>query len=55
MSNVPAGMLANIVLTESAEYRDYEKGFPPLLKRDGDEFVTNDDARHGAARMSAAS
>ena len=33
MSDVPVVMLVNIVLTESAEYRDYEKGFPPLLER----------------------
>lgn len=33
MSDVHVVTLASILLTESAEYRDYEKGFPPLMVR----------------------
>ena len=37
-------MLANLTVHDAAEYRKYEKGFFPLLKRHGGEFVTFDDA-----------
>lgn len=46
MADVPVFMLANVVLKDAAEYRKYEKGFFPLLKRYGGEFVTYDDAPH---------
>jgi len=46
MSDVPVYLLANIVVKDAAEYRKYEKGFFPLLRRYGGEFVTYDDAPH---------
>ena len=44
MSDVPVTMIANLVVEDPARYREYEKGFFPLLKRHGGEFVTFDDA-----------
>ena len=44
MTEVPAFMLANLVVKDAFEYRQYEKGFFPILKRYGGEFVTYDDA-----------
>ena len=41
--SVPVFVLANLVVQDAAEYRKYEKGFFPLLKRHGGEFVTYDD------------
>jgi uncharacterized protein (DUF1330 family) len=41
---LPVYVLANLVVLDAAEYRKYEKGFFPLLKRHGGEFVTYDDA-----------
>ena len=41
--SVPVFVLANLVVQDAAEYRKYEKGFFPLLKRHGGEFVTFDD------------
>lgn len=43
MSDAPVFMLANLVVQDATEYRNYEKGFFPLLKRHGGEFVTFDD------------
>lgn len=43
---VPVYMLANLEITDPAEYRKYEKGFFPILKRYGGEFVTYDDQPH---------
>ena len=43
MSDVPVYMLANLVVADADRYRQYEKGFFPLLKRHGGEFVTFDD------------
>lgn len=42
-SPVPAYMLANLLVTDAAQYRMYEKGFFPILKRYGGEFLTYDD------------
>jgi len=36
-------MIANLVVTDVDEYRKYEKGFFPILKRFGGEFITVDD------------
>jgi uncharacterized protein (DUF1330 family) len=44
MPDQPVFMLANLIIQDAAEYRKYEKGFFPLLKRHGGEFVTFDDA-----------
>ncbi len=44
MADVPVFMLVNLFVKDAAEYRQYEKGFFPILKRYGGEFVTYDDA-----------
>ena len=44
MSDVPVYMIANLVVENPDEYRKYEKGFFPILKRFGGEFVTFDDS-----------
>ena len=46
MSDIPVFVLANLVVQDAAEYRKYEKGFFPILKRHGGEFVTYDDKPH---------
>ncbi|MBL4728351.1 MAG: DUF1330 domain-containing protein [Gammaproteobacteria bacterium] len=43
MSDVEVYMIANLVVEDASEYRKYEKGFFPLLKKFGGEFVTFDD------------
>lgn len=37
-------MVANFVVHDADEYRKYEKGFFPILKRHGGEFFTYDDS-----------
>lgn len=44
MSDVPVYLIANLVVENPDEYRKYEKGFFPILKRFGGEFVTFDDS-----------
>jgi uncharacterized protein (DUF1330 family) len=46
MSDVSVFVLANLVVQDATEYRQYEKGFFPILKRHGGEFVTYDDKPH---------
>lgn len=43
MSDVPCFMIANFVVHDAEMYRKYEKGFFPILKRHGGEFLTFDD------------
>ncbi len=43
MSDVAVYMIANLVVHDADEYRKYEKGFFPILKRFGGEFLTFDD------------
>lgn len=43
MSDVPVYVVANFHVHDPAEYRKYEKGFFPILKRHGGEFFTYDD------------
>ena len=43
MSNTPVFMIANLCVENAAEYRLYEKGFFPILKRHAGEFLTFDD------------
>ena len=43
MSDVPVYMVLNLQVSDAATYRVYEKGFFPLLKRYGGEFITFDD------------
>lgn len=44
MTDLPVYMLANLTVHDAEEYRRYEKGFFPILKRHGGEFVTFDDS-----------
>ena len=44
MADVPVTLIANLVVEDADRYRQYEKGFFPILKRHGGEFVTYDDA-----------
>lgn len=43
MTDVTVYMIVNLEVTNEEEYRKYEKGFFPILKRFGGEFVTFDD------------
>jgi uncharacterized protein (DUF1330 family) len=46
VSDVPVYMVVNLIIRDAVEYRKYEKGFYPLLKRHCGEFVTFDDKSH---------
>lgn len=43
MSDVTCYVIANFLVEDADEYRKYEKGFFPILKRYGGEFFTYDD------------
>lgn len=43
MSDQPAYVVANFTIHDADSYRVYEKGFFPILKRHGGEFITLDD------------
>ena len=43
MSEVPVYAVVNLTITDAATYRQYEKGFFPLLKKPGGDFITFDD------------
>ena len=43
MTDQSAYIIANLVIEDAAVYRAYEKGFFPLLKKHGGEFLTYDD------------
>lgn len=43
MADVPVYIVVNLVVRNADEYRKYEKGFFPLLKRYNGYFVTYDD------------
>jgi uncharacterized protein (DUF1330 family) len=43
MTDTPVYMVVNLKVTDAATYRKYEKGFFPILKKYGGEFVTYDD------------
>jgi len=43
MYEVGVYMIANLTVHDAEQYRMYEKGFFPILKRFGGEFVTFDD------------
>lgn len=43
MSDVPVFMVVNLAVTDADTYRKYEKGFFPILKKYGGEFLTFDD------------
>jgi uncharacterized protein (DUF1330 family) len=43
MSQAPALLVANFQINDAAKYREYEKGFFPILKKHGGSFHTYDD------------
>ncbi len=43
MPDVPVFMIANFTIEDADTYRNYEKGFFPILKKHGGEFLTYDD------------
>ena len=43
MSDAPVHMIASLVVDDPERYREYEKGFFPILKRHGGEFLSFDD------------
>ncbi|PCH63150.1 MAG: hypothetical protein COC19_01585 [SAR86 cluster bacterium] len=43
MSDIAVTMIANLVVNNADEYRKYEKGFFPILKKHGGEFISYDD------------
>ncbi len=43
MADAPAFVVANFIIEDADEYRNYEKGFFPILKKHGGEFFTYDD------------
>ena len=43
MSQVPVYIVVNLIVTDVEKYRAYEKGFFPLLKKYGGQFITYDD------------
>lgn len=43
MSEAPAYIVANFTVHDAEEYRKYEKGFFPILKKHNGEFFTYDD------------
>lgn len=43
MTEIPVFMVVNLEISDAAEYRKYEKGFFPILKKYQGEFVTYDD------------
>lgn len=43
MSTTPAFVIANFTVSDADTYRKYEKGFFPILKKHGGEFITYDD------------
>ncbi len=43
MSDAPVYLIANFEIENADTYRIYEKGFFPLLRKHGGEFVTFDD------------
>ena len=44
MADAPVYMIANVEVDDAKRYREYEKGFFPILKKHGGEFITFDDA-----------
>ncbi len=42
MPDVPVYMIANLEVEDADRYREYEKGFFPILKKHGGDFITVD-------------
>ena len=43
MENIKVFVMANIIITDADEYKNYEKGFFPILKKHNGIFLTYDD------------
>ena len=43
MEEVKVYMIANLLIHDADRYREYEKGFFPILKKHNGEFITFDD------------
>ena len=43
MNDIKVYMIANLQIHDADTYREYEKGFFPILKKHGGEFITFDD------------
>ncbi len=43
MAEIPVYLVVNLKIEDTAPYREYEKGFFPLLKKHGGSFITYDD------------
>lgn len=43
MPDVPVYLIASLTVDDASRYREYEKGFFPILKRHGGQFLTFDD------------
>jgi len=46
MPDAPVYVVANLQVKDADAYRVYEKGFFPILKKHGGQFLTFDDAPH---------
>ena len=44
MKNIPVYMIVNLQINDSDEYKIYEKGFFPFLKKHNGSFITFDDS-----------
>ena len=44
MTNISVYVVVNLTITDADEYRIYEKGFFPLLKKHNGTFITFDDS-----------
>ena len=44
MDNIKVYLIANLKIQDKDVYHKYEKGFFPLLKKHGGEFITYDDS-----------
>lgn len=40
---MPVFLCANLIINDEEQYREYKKGFFPILKKFGGEFITYDD------------
>tara|TARA_B100000029_G_C17237310_1_gene837679 strand:- start:196 stop:510 length:315 start_codon:yes stop_codon:yes gene_type:complete len=44
MDNIKVYLIANLKIQDKDAYRKYEKGFFPILRKHGGEFITYDDS-----------
>ena len=46
MAEVPVYLVVNLHVEDAERYLQYEKGFFPILRKHGGEFITYDDYFH---------